>query len=89
MVDVPGPGVHEQQGRDRRRDARLVVTGVVGVLLVWFALANLQDVNIHFWVSTTRAPLILVIIISGVLGALIGLLAQRRRRRGTADTPPR
>jgi len=63
----------------------LIVTGVVAVLLVWFALANLQDVSIHFWVSTTKAPLIVVVIISGALGALIGILATRRRRRGDSE----
>jgi uncharacterized integral membrane protein len=66
---------------DRKHDARLVLIGVVAVLLVWFALANLQDVPIHFWITTTRAPLIVVIALSGVLGAVIGLLAGRRRRR--------
>lgn len=86
MANVPGaagiPGAPEnRQPRDRRRDTRLIVTGVVTVLLLWFALANLQDVSIHFWVSTTKAPLIVVIVISGLLGAAIGLLAQRRRQR--------
>jgi uncharacterized integral membrane protein len=90
MVEVPGntTGSGAARGakpRDRRRDTRLIVTGVVAVLLVWFALANLQDVSIHFWVSTTKAPLILVIIISGALGALIGVMATRRRKRADSE----
>lgn len=67
--------------RDRRRDVRLVLSGVAAVLLVWFALANLQDVTIHFWVTTTRSPLIVVIVISGVLGAAIALALSRMSRR--------
>jgi uncharacterized integral membrane protein len=75
----PGPA------RDRSRDMRLVATGVAAVLLVWFALANLQDVTIRFWVSSARAPLIVVIAISGVLGAFVWALAARSRRRRRPD----
>lgn len=81
-------GAHHPAPRDRRRDARLVLTGVVAVLLVWFALANLTTVPITFWVSTSRAPLILVIVISGVLGAAIALLLTRRSRRRRLDETP-
>lgn len=71
--------------RDRRRDARLVLSGVASVLLVWFALVNLTRVSITFWLSTTKAPLIVVIVISGVLGAVITLLLTRRTRRRHRD----
>jgi uncharacterized integral membrane protein len=59
------------------------VVGVAAavVLLVWFALANLRDVRIDFWVFSRQAPLILVIVISGLLGALITALVMRRRPR--------
>jgi uncharacterized integral membrane protein len=66
---------------DRRRVATLVGVGVAVVLLAWFALANLRDVKIDFWVVDRQAPLILVIVISGLLGALITALAVRRRGR--------
>jgi uncharacterized integral membrane protein len=61
----------------------LVVIGVAVVLLVWFALVNLQDVRIHFWLTSARSPLIVVIVISGVLGGAVTLLVSRisRRRR--------
>ena len=71
--------------RDRRRDVRLVLTGVVGVLLVWFAVANLQDVPIHFWLTSTRSPLILVVVISGILGSAATMLLGRVRRRHSDD----
>ena len=66
--------------RDRKRDARLVLVGVATVLLVWFAIANLQTVEIHFWVFTTHASLIAVVAIAGVLGALLALAVMRRRK---------
>jgi uncharacterized integral membrane protein len=68
--------------RDRKRDTRLVLLGVAAVLLIWFALANLKSVQIHFWVVSTRhTPLIVVIVISGLLGAALALLATRNRRK--------
>jgi uncharacterized integral membrane protein len=64
---------------DRKRDMQLLVIGAVGILLVWFALSNLQKVEIHFWVASAKASLLTVIIISGIFGAVIGALVRRRR----------
>ena len=66
---------------DRRRQATLVGVAVAVVLLAWFALANLRNVRIDFWVFNRDAPLILVIVISGLLGALITALVMRRKPR--------
>ncbi len=79
----------EPPGRDRRRgdrghQVRLIGVVLAVVLLVWFALANLRRVRIDFWVFNRDAPLILVIVISGLLGALITYLALRRSPRGRA-----
>jgi uncharacterized integral membrane protein len=72
--------------RNRSRDVRLVLTGIAAVLLVWFALANLQDVKIRYWLTSSRAPLIVVIVISGLLGAaLAGLVSRMARRRRRTD----
>jgi uncharacterized integral membrane protein len=81
--DPLGDSVAEEddKGIDRRRQATFVVVGVAVVLLVWFALANLRDVRIDFWVDNRQAPLIVVIVISGLLGALIATLVMRRRTR--------
>ena len=69
------------KGADRRRTATLVGVAVAVVLLAWFALANLRNVRIDFWVFNRDAPLILVIVISGLLGALITALVMRRKPR--------
>lgn len=68
-----------------RLDTRLILIVVATVLLTWFALENLQSVTIHFWLSTTRAPLIAVIAISAVLGGAVGA-ARKSRRRHKAST---
>ena len=65
------------------------------ILLGWFAVANLREVRIDFWVFDRQAPLILVILISGLLGALITALIMRRKpkaedvRPGPRGTGPR
>jgi uncharacterized integral membrane protein len=74
--DIEGTGSSKVS---RRQDARLVAIGMAAVLLGWFALANLGGVTINFWVHDSHAPLILVILISGLLGALIATLSLRRR----------
>ena len=82
--ELPGEGGEARPVRKRGRDARLVLTGICAVLLVWFALANLHEVSIRFWVVTARSSLIVVIAISVLLGAtgaaLLGRVTRRRRR---------
>jgi uncharacterized integral membrane protein len=77
-------GGSSRPARSRGRDARLVLTGICAVLLVWFALANLHEVTIRFWLVTARSSLIVVIAISVLLGAsaaaLLGRATRRRRR---------
>ena len=67
------------RGADRRHQATLVGVAVAVILLAWFAVANLRKVQIDFWVFNRQAPLILVILISGLLGALITALIMRRK----------
>ena len=76
---VPEYGDEGGGGTDRRRQATIIGIAIAVVLLVWFSLANLRDVRIDFWVFNRQAPLILVIVISGLLGALIGVLVTRSR----------
>jgi uncharacterized integral membrane protein len=66
---------------DRRHSMMLVAVAVATILLVWFAVANLKKVKIDFWLYDREAPLILVILISGLLGALITALVMRRKPR--------
>lgn len=72
---------HEQTGGSPRRfDSRQVSTVVAAVLLLWFAIANWQRVEIHFWVLTAHASLTVVIAVSAVLGGFVTWLARRRAR---------
>jgi uncharacterized integral membrane protein len=76
--EVETDGGDEKQV-DRKRQARLIAIVAVVIVLGWFAVANTRRVQIDFWVFHRQAPLILVILISGLLGALIALLIMRRK----------
>jgi uncharacterized integral membrane protein len=71
---------------DRRQQGRLIAIAVGVTLLVWFAVENTQDVSIHFWVTARQAPLIVVIVISVLLGALVTALIMRRRPKSKGHT---
>jgi uncharacterized integral membrane protein len=70
-----------QSRRDRKRDVRLVVMTLAAVLLIWFVVGNAQSVEIHFWITSAKTSLIVVILISAALGAILGMLLSRHRKR--------
>jgi uncharacterized integral membrane protein len=81
------PDPDEDQTSDsaprRRRDLRLVVSGVLLALGVWFFFANSQDVRIRFWVFDTRTPIVVALGIAAVFGLGIGVLVGRRFHRSS------
>lgn len=86
MGDQPTPPERSApEPARRRRDVRLVTSGVLLALGVWFALANTQDVKIRFWVVTTHSPVVSALAIAAVLGLGIGLLVGRRSRRSSGE----
>ena len=62
----------------RRDQAKLVVAGVLGALIAVFAVLNFDEVSVNWLVTTAQTPLILVIAVSFLFGAVIGALAFRR-----------
>jgi uncharacterized integral membrane protein len=64
----------------RSDQAKLIVAGVLGALIVVFALANLDEVEVDWLVTTAQTPLIVVIAVSFLAGAVTGALALRRLR---------
>jgi uncharacterized integral membrane protein len=61
----------------------MVAAAVLGALLALFAALNSQTVRIHWIVTTSHVPLIVVILVCGLIGAAIAwLIAWRRRARG-------
>jgi uncharacterized integral membrane protein len=73
----------------KQRDyvSKTIAAVAVAVLLIAFGLSNRNDVPIDWLVTTTRTPLIVVIVVSAVLGAILGGLGVRSRskRAGSRD----
>lgn len=67
--------------RDRRTHGRLLAAVALGALLALFAVLNSQSVRIHWIVTTTDVPMIVVIVGCGLIGALVTWLVMRRRQK--------
>ncbi len=64
-----------------------------GILLLWFVIANAQEVQVTWWVINTSTSLIVVILVSALLGAGVTYFLTRVRRhdsaRGSRDSGDR
>jgi uncharacterized integral membrane protein len=80
MKDIPARSGERAPERSRRQQARLVVGLVLGGLGVAFALLNLDEVSVNWIVGTWDTPLIVVIAVSVLVGAGLGLVVGRQRR---------
>lgn len=69
-----------QVGRDGAAQA-VRPPAVLLILLVWFIVPNTEKVSVDIFFVTVKAPLIVVLIVTAVVGALIMLLLQRRNQR--------
>jgi uncharacterized integral membrane protein len=70
---------HASEPTSRRFGAAQITVAVVAIILLVFALVNLDDVPIDFVVDTVKTPLILVIVICAALGFVLGWFVGRRR----------
>lgn len=64
--------------RGRRERARLIGALVLGGLGAAFALLNLDEVEVNWIVGSFSTPLIIVVAVSVLVGAALGLLVGRR-----------
>jgi uncharacterized integral membrane protein len=85
LTQAPGTGVGEPPpGRTpakRRERARLISAGVLGAVVTAFALLNLDQVKVHWLVSTAQTPLIVVVALAFVFGMIVDRLVIRARRK--------
>jgi uncharacterized integral membrane protein len=76
--------VVEHRGLTWRERGRVGIALVLAVLVTIFAVLNTKEVKVNWIFGSSRAPLILVIVISLFVGVVLTYVAERRaaRRRG-------
>ncbi|HTR89365.1 MAG TPA: LapA family protein [Solirubrobacteraceae bacterium] len=77
-VQAPGP---ERPRRGTRETARTAVLVILAALITAFAVQNTGSVRVKWILGSGEAPLIVVIVISLLVGALITYLAMLRSGR--------
>jgi uncharacterized integral membrane protein len=66
--------------RSRRETARSGALVVLAVLTTLFAVFNLKEVKVSYVFGSGKAPLIIVIVISLLVGIVLTHFAERHRR---------
>jgi uncharacterized integral membrane protein len=72
------PTEQHRPRRSRRERGRLGALVVLAALIVVFAVLNFEEVKVNWIVGSGRAPLIIVILVSLLVGGLITYVAERR-----------
>jgi uncharacterized integral membrane protein len=76
------PAKTSGQSRAKQRErARAVALVVLSVLITLFAVLNVKEVEVNWIFGTIDTPLIVVIVVSVVVGILLGYFAEMRARR--------
>jgi uncharacterized integral membrane protein len=85
-AQIPGKGQPEGGGaaskkRSQRELARTASLVVLAILITLFAVFNLKEVNVSYVFGSGKAPLIIVIVISLLVGIVLGYFADRIPRK--------
>lgn len=70
-----------EQKRRRREKARAAALVLLAVLITLFAVLNVKDVEVNWIFGKSSTPLIVVIVVSLLVGILLGHFAGMRSRR--------
>jgi uncharacterized integral membrane protein len=79
----PGIGDRIQEGRRTFQPglwARITLLALVLLYLILFVVENSRQVKVNFVVTSTRVSLIWVIVLSLLIGLILGVLASQVRR---------
>ena len=79
----PKPPKEQRAGdqRSRRERARIAAMVVLAVLITLFAVLNGKQVKVNWIVGSGKAPLIIVIVVSLLVGIVLTYIAERRSGR--------
>lgn len=76
----PSSSAKKQGRRNPKERARTGALVALAVLMTLFAVFNLDEVKVHWVFGSGRAPLIIVIVISLLVGIVLTYFAERRSR---------
>lgn len=74
------PSEPAQKRRSRREIARSAAIAVLAVLITLFAVLNVKEVEVDWIFGSNKAPLIVVIVVSLLVGILITHFVELRAR---------
>jgi uncharacterized integral membrane protein len=80
---TPAPAQGKQQAgkRSARENLRTGGLVVLAILITLFAVFNLKEVKVNWIFGSGKAPLIIVIVISLLVGIVLAYFAERRPRK--------
>jgi uncharacterized integral membrane protein len=77
-AEIPGQSEPKANRRGRRELARTSALIILAVLITLFAVLNVKQVKVNWIFGTGKAPLIIVIVISLLVGVVLTHFAERR-----------
>jgi uncharacterized integral membrane protein len=79
----PSSGKPKRDKRSQREVTRTAALVLLAILITLFAVFNLKDVKVSYVFGSGKAPLIIVIVISVLVGIVLSYFAERipRKRR--------
>jgi uncharacterized integral membrane protein len=85
-AQIPGKGKSAGGGtaakkRSQRENARTGALVILAILITLFAVFNLNEVKVSYVFGSGKAPLIIVIVISVLVGIVLGYFAERIPRK--------
>jgi uncharacterized integral membrane protein len=79
---TPATGTRQKPvKKERALASKTIAAAAVAFVLIAFGVSNDRGVPVDYLVVTRNSPLILVIAVSALLGAIVGGLIVRRRSR--------
>jgi uncharacterized integral membrane protein len=75
-------------GHSRSESVRLMLVGALAALAVAFAALNVNQVEVDWILDTTKTPLIVVIVVSLLVGAVLGFVVARRSTKARSRSAP-
>jgi uncharacterized integral membrane protein len=70
-----------QGGKGSRLQPRALAGLILVAVVALFAVLNLDEARVNWIVTTTRTPMVVVILVSAAIGLGVGWIAGRRRDR--------